>query len=77
MNTVVEMFLLHYIFVPRINFALKEFCSASNLRPVRTENNWSPNRMWANGMINLHYADPALNEPMIVYVCHFGCTKLS
>ena len=28
--------------IVRINFALGEFSSASNLRPVRTENNWSP-----------------------------------
>ena len=59
----IEMFVLHFIFAPRINLALSEFCSASNLRPVRTEHNWSPNRLWVNGMINCHYVDPALNEP--------------
>ncbi|CAH3133328.1 unnamed protein product, partial [Porites lobata] len=59
----IEMFVLHFIFAPRINLALSEFCSASNLRPVRTEHNWSPNRLWVNGMINRHYVDPALNEP--------------
>ncbi|XP_068741116.1 uncharacterized protein [Montipora capricornis] len=59
----IEMFVLHFIFAPRINLALSEFCSASNSRPVRTEHNWSPKRLWVNGMINRHYMDPALNEP--------------
>ena len=49
MSNDIEMFVLHFIFVPRINFALSEFS-----RPVRTEHNWSPNRLWVNGMINRH-----------------------
>lgn len=71
-DNVAEMFLLHYIFLPRINFALDEFCSASNLRPVRTEHNWSPNRIWANGMINRHYADPISNEPGLSSMEYYG-----
>ena len=71
-NNVTEMFLLHYVFLPRINFALDEFCSASNLRPVRTEHNWSPNRMWANGMINRHYTDPTSNEPTLSNMEYYG-----
>ena len=35
----IEMFVLHFIFVLRINLAVSEFCSASNLRPVRNEHN--------------------------------------
>ena len=31
------MFILHYIFNARINYALKEFASAFNNRPIRTE----------------------------------------
>ena len=54
----VEMILLHYIFLPRINFSLGEFFSAPNLRPVTTRNNWSPNRIWATGVINHNFADP-------------------
>ena len=71
-NNVTEMFLLHYVFLPRINFALDEFCSASNLRPVRTEHNWSPNRMWANGMINRHYTGPTSNEPTPSNMEYYG-----
>ena len=51
-NNPTEMFLLHFIFLPRINLALDEFTKASNLRPVRTERNWSPERLWVNGMLN-------------------------
>ena len=71
-NNVVEMFVLHYIFLPRTNFALDEFCSASNMRPVQTEHNWTPNRMWANGMINRHYADPTSNEPTPSHMDYYG-----
>jgi len=46
------MFVLHYIFKPRINYALQEFAAALNHCPIRTGNNWSPNKIWTNGMIN-------------------------
>ena len=40
------MVVLHYIFKPRINYALQEFAAAFNQRPIRTENNLSPNKIW-------------------------------
>ena len=49
-NDPVHLFVLHNFFSPRINYALTEFKLASNLRPVRTEHNWTPVRMWTNGM---------------------------
>ena len=45
------MFVWHYIFKACINYALKDFAAAFNNRPIRTENNWSPNKIWINGMI--------------------------
>ena len=45
LNDEVHMFILHYVFLPRINFALQEFAGAFNLRPMRTEHNWSPNKI--------------------------------
>ena len=36
-NNPIHLFVLHYVFTPRINYALTEFKLASNLRPVRTE----------------------------------------
>ncbi|KAJ7373312.1 hypothetical protein OS493_012903 [Desmophyllum pertusum] len=45
-------FALHFIYLPRINRALSSFASAWNNHPLRTENNWSPKRIWVNGMID-------------------------
>ena len=47
-----DLFCLHYVFIPRINKALVEFTQAYNNHSIRTEHNWSPYRMWVNGMIN-------------------------
>ena len=64
MNTVVW----HYIFKVCINYALTDFAAAFNNRPIRTENNWSPNKIRINGMINPSnerqtvLRDPAIGE---------------
>ena len=52
LNNNLDMFILHYTYQPRINHALQEFAAAFNLRPIRTENNWSPEKIWTNGMLN-------------------------
>ncbi len=52
LNNDVDLFILHYIYLPRINHALQEFAAAFNNRPMRTENNWSPEKIWTNGMLN-------------------------
>ena len=44
---------LHYVYLPRLNRALSSFASAWNNHPLRTENNWSPERIWVNGMMDL------------------------
>jgi len=46
------MYILHYIFVPRINFAISSFVNGWNNHPLRTERNWSPNQLWTSGMID-------------------------
>ena len=47
-------FARHYIYLPRMNRALLSFTSAWNNHPLRTENNWSPERIWvSNGMIDV------------------------
>ena len=47
-----HVFTLHYIFLPRINQALHEYMRGFNEHGIRTANNWSPNQMWINGMLN-------------------------
>ena len=37
--------ILYYVYLPRINYALQEFAGALSLPPIRTENNWSPNKI--------------------------------
>ena len=48
-----QMYLLHYIFLPRINRVISSFVACWNRHPIRTESNWSPERIWTNGMIDL------------------------
>ena len=42
-NSPIDLFALHLTFIPRINFALREFLEGSNHHRVRTANYWSPN----------------------------------
>lgn len=50
----VDLFCLHYVFIPRINKALEEFSSAYNHHGIRTTHCWSPLQMWINGMITVN-----------------------
>ena len=46
-----DLFVLHCVYLPRINKSLKEFARAWNMHPVRTERNWSPWQIMMNSMI--------------------------
>jgi hypothetical protein len=50
-----HMFILHYVFLPRINRAIESFVQAWNHHPMRTERNWSPIQMWTNGMVDIRH----------------------
>ena len=41
-----QLYALHYVFIPRINNALKEFCSAWNNHRIRTAHNKSPHQLY-------------------------------
>ena len=45
-----NMFALHFVFLPRINKALHEYQETFNHHGIRTANSWSPYQMWMNGM---------------------------
>lgn len=49
-NNEVELFCLHYIFIPRLNLQLNRFIESWNDHHLRTENGLSPNQMWLRGM---------------------------
>lgn len=57
----VDKYVLQYIFTPRINVCLTEFACAWNHHPIRTEHNWSPRRVWLNGVL-----DPLNREQIAV-----------
>ena len=48
----VDLFVLHVVFLPRINKCLSEFAAGWNSHPMRTERNWSPKKNWLNGVID-------------------------
>ena len=48
----VDLFVLALVFLPRINDALKHFSRSWNLHPLRTEHNWSPKKIWMNGVLD-------------------------
>lgn len=50
-NDEVDLFALHYAFLPHINANLDTFCSAYNRHRLRTEGNHSPLQLWLEGML--------------------------
>ncbi len=47
-----DMFVLHCVFVPRINVAWHYFARAWNLHPLRTVHNWSPKNIFLDGTLD-------------------------
>ena len=49
-NNDLHLFVLHYIFLPRINRAIESFdATAWNQHPIRTERDLTPMRIWSKG----------------------------
>ncbi len=48
-----DLFLLHCVFLSIINRHLDDFAHGWNHHPIRTEHNWSPVRMWLNGVLDV------------------------
>ena len=48
----IHMFVLHIVFITRINTALLEFKNMFNSHRLSTERNWTPNQIWINGMLD-------------------------
>ena len=46
----VDMFCLHYVFLPRVNHALAAFKDGWNCHPISTEGNLSPLQLWMSGL---------------------------
>ncbi len=48
----IDLYCLQYVFIPRINAQLKQFASAWNNHPIRTENGLSPQQLWTRGLLS-------------------------
>ena len=51
----VHLFALHYVFLPRINAALRGFISGWNNHPLSSEGGLSPLQLWITGLTRLPY----------------------
>lgn len=49
-NNEIQMFCLHYVYLPRINSALNLFLNAWNSHPMSSECNLSPMQQWISGL---------------------------
>ena len=50
----VHLFALHYVYMPRINQALKAFQEGWNHHGIRTANHLSPEQLFVQGVLQLH-----------------------
>lgn len=46
-----DLFCLHYVYIPRINDALAQFCEGYRNHRIRTAGNRTPLQLWISGMI--------------------------
>ena len=53
----VHLFLLHYIYMPRINRSLQKFQETWNHHSLRTEHNSTPYQLFTSGVLRLHHAE--------------------
>ncbi|XP_057301688.1 uncharacterized protein LOC130636097 [Hydractinia symbiolongicarpus] len=65
MENDVHVFVLHRIFQPRINRVITSFISGWNNHPLRTERNWSPRKIWNNGMRNMELNEGGPVEDLV------------
>ena len=57
-----QLFALHYTFIPRINKCLQEFKSQWNYHPLSSEGNLSPNQLYTAGMLENEHSGYAAVE---------------
>lgn len=67
-----DRYALQYIFTPRINQCLTEFACAWNHHPLRTERNWSPKKIWMNGVLDPNNQELTAIRDIVDPVPHEG-----
>ena len=58
----IHMFCLHYVYLPRINHAIKQFLEAWNQHPLSSSNNLSPIQLWIAGLSRYRMSNEHMNE---------------
>ena len=53
-NNDVDLFSLHYVYMPRINNALARFVETYNNHRLSTEQGLAPHQLWISGIFQLH-----------------------
>ena len=51
-NNPLDLFALHYTFVPYLNQQLQSFCQIWNHHPLRSEHNKTPQQLWISGLLS-------------------------
>ncbi|KAL6455386.1 hypothetical protein MHYP_G00361960 [Metynnis hypsauchen] len=51
LSSELHLFLVHYVFLPRLQSDLKQFLDCWNSHPIRTESNLTPDQLWYIGML--------------------------
>ena len=72
----IHVFCLHYVFLPRINQALKQFQAAWNQHPLSSCSNLSPIQLWITGLSRMPSNRDTLTDVkqrwyLLIYVCTF------
>ena len=57
-NNSTHLFCCHYVFLPRLQHSLNVFRDGWDNHPLRTEQNMTPNQMWAMGKLPNPIHDP-------------------
>ncbi|KAK3747006.1 hypothetical protein QZH41_011963 [Actinostola sp. cb2023] len=60
----VDLYALHYVFLPRLNKQLAQFVSAHSRTPISTERNMSPIQLWISGMSRVWNTDHLVAEEL-------------
>jgi len=69
----IDLFAVHYVFVPIINRAVAAFVEAYNRHDLRTEHRWTPLMIWTNGIISSSHArDTAVQDFVNGNIDSFG-----
>ena len=56
----VDLFCLHWMYVPRVNHCHQQFTQSWNNHPLSTERNWTPNQLFVERILSQRHQQPSL-----------------